>query len=206
MPYEEFETSALVMSYIDGMDLADILRRYREKKQQFPAPQALRIVYQICQGLNVCHQKGIVHRDLKPGNVLVKRDGGVVITDFGLSLVSGGESRPSSGMTTPGTIIGTFAYMAPEQLLDTKVDDKADIYSLGVIMYEMFTNRRPYTSNSILGWATQIRNKIPDRPSLLIRSFPNWLDQIIMKCLEKDPSKRFQNVEILRQAFKKKEL
>lgn len=187
---KEFDTYYMVMNYVDGIDLGKMLRRQREKKERFNVSLGIKILYQVCMGLDFIHNEGIVHRDMKPGNILLRRQGGVVITDFGLSrLVQ--DMRDGSGLTAPGTVLGTFAYMAPEQLMDAEVDGRADVYSLGVIMYEMFTGKRPFAATSILGWANAIRSQVPERPSLYVQDFSKPLEKMILKCLEKEPENRY---------------
>jgi uncharacterized protein YjbI with pentapeptide repeats len=199
-----FDTFYLVMDYIDGPDLKQYLKRYAELNKPFPAKIGIQIVYQLCQGMHFVHSKGIVHRDLKPGNVLIRKNGRLVITDFGLSKITGTVEQTLYLATNPGTLLGTFEYMSPEQVIGEEVTHSTDIYAMGVIMYEMFVGRLPYKAHNVLGWVNVIRNSLPPPPSKVNPYFPAWLEAIIMRCLEKDSRKRFQSVKDLLEAVRQR--
>ncbi len=175
----------IVMEFIDGMEL-------KEKIASGPIKQneALEIITRIADGLKTAHNKGIVHRDIKSSNIMVTKDGQVKIMDFGLAKIKG------RGLVTKvGTTMGTAAYMSPEQVSGEKIDHRTDIWSLGVIFYELLTGELPFKADYDAAWTYVIMNKDPLKPSELDRKIPLQLDSIIMKILEKDIDKRYSNIE-----------
>src|SRR3972149_633482 len=175
----------IVMEYIDGTEL-------REKIISGPVKQnkALEIITRIADGLKTAHNKGIVHRDIKSSNIMVTGDDQVKIMDFGLAKVKG-----SGLVTRVGTTMGTAAYMSPEQVSGEKVDQRTDIWSLGIILYELLTGELPFKADYEAAWTYLILNKDPLKPSELDRKIPAQLDSIVMKMLEKDRDKRYSNIE-----------
>jgi predicted Ser/Thr protein kinase len=169
----------LTMEYVDGEDLASLLRRIG----QFPQPKGLDIARQMCAGLAAAHDHGVLHRDLKPGNIMLDGRGRVRITDFGLAALSenmGGEEVSA----------GTPAYMAPEQLAGVEVTQRSDIYSLGLVMYEIFTGKKAYEAASI-GELLRLReSSSPSSISALVKDIDPLTERVIQRCLEKDPAKR----------------
>src|ERR1700722_13251602 len=169
----------LTMEYVDGEDLGSLLRRIG----QFPQAKGLDIARQMCAGLAAAHDHGVLHRDLKPGNIMLDGRGRVRITDFGLAALSenmGGEEVSA----------GTPAYMAPEQLAGVEVTQRSDIYSLGLVMYEIFTGKKAYEAASI-GELLRLREtSSPSSISVLVKDIDPLTERVIQRCLEKDPAKR----------------
>jgi len=182
----------IVMEFIDGMEL-------KEKITSGPIKQneALEIITRIADGLKTAHNKGIVHRDIKSSNIMVTKDAQVKIMDFGLAKVKG-----SGLVTRVSTTMGTAAYMSPEQVSGEKVDHRTDIWSLGVIFYELLTGELPFKADYDAAWTYVIMNKNPLKPSELDRKIPPQLDSIIIKILEKDCDKRYSNIEELLKELK----
>ena len=169
-----------------------------------PARKAAAMARQIAEGLAAAHDAGIVHRDLKPENVLVGRDGRPRILDFGLAKLffhgpGAGSSMSTAGLdgqTEPGRIVGTVSYMAPEQLIDGRLDGRTDLFALGVTLWEMLTGERPFQGSSVIDTMHAIlRKDLPDLPAE--RNVPPTLERILKRCLEKEPSNRFQNARDL---------
>jgi serine/threonine protein kinase/Tfp pilus assembly protein PilF len=183
---EETENEVfIVMEFINGMEL-------KEKIASGPVKQniALDIITRIADGLRTAHNKGVIHRDIKSSNIMVTVDGLVKIMDFGLAKVKG-----SGLVTRVGTTMGTAAYMSPEQVSGEKVDHRTDIWSLGIIFYELLTGELPFKADYEAAWSYLILNKEPLKPSELDRKIPSQLDSIAMKMLEKDREKRYSNIE-----------
>jgi len=187
----DVEANYLVMELVDGPTLAE-----RLKQGAIPLEEALNIARQIADALEAAHEKGIVHRDLKPGNIKIRPDGTVKVLDFGLAKVGGtpavqGEHSPTLtvGPTEGGMILGTAGYMSPEQAKGKPVDQRADIYAFGVVLYEMLTGERLHhgeTTTEIL--ASVIREEPPwDK-------VPVQLRRLLRRCLEKDPNKRLRHI------------
>ncbi|MEZ4257187.1 MAG: serine/threonine-protein kinase [Polyangiales bacterium] len=177
-----------VMEFVDGISLA----RHLSPGRALPVERAAFYARQICDGLAAVHNAGIVHRDLKPGNVMLSaRDGRelVRIIDFGIAhaLELTDEIRRSH------RIVGTPVYMAPEQCLGRVVDTRADIYSLGVMLFEMTTGRVPFDAPSVVDIMARQMNEPPPRPSTLNPEIPRALDETILACLEKSPKNRVQS-------------
>jgi serine/threonine protein kinase len=170
------------MEYVDGEDLASLLRRIG----RLPEDKALDIARQLCAGLAAAHTKGVLHRDLKPANIMLDGRGQVVITDFGLAGVAdqiqGAEVRS-----------GTPAYMAPEQLAGKEVSIRSDIYSLGLVLYEVFTGKRAFSGNPAEALRAQ-GDRTPSRPSSVVKDLNPVIERVILRCLENEPSARPANV------------
>ena len=171
------------MEYIDGEDLASLLRRIG----RLPADKALEIARQLCAGLAAAHAKGVLHRDLKPANIMLDGRGQVVMTDFGLAgLVD----------QIPGTDVrsGTPAYMAPEQLAGKEVSVKTDIYSLGMVLYEIFTGKRAFDAESLPDLVRIKTESTPSKPTSLVKDLDPAVESVILRCLETDPALRPSSV------------
>ncbi len=185
----------LVMEYIDGPTLAE-----RLTKGPLPQDELLRLATQITDALDKAHRSGIVHRDLKPGNIMLTRDGAKLL-DFGLakadSSLGGGDDLTvsptvSQPLTTAGTILGTYQYMAPEQLEGKEVDARTDIFALGAVLYEMATGRRAFDGASQASLIGSIMHEQPQPASSLQPMISPALDRVIQTCLAKDPEDRSQ--------------
>jgi hypothetical protein len=168
----------ITMEFVDGEDLSSLLRRIG----RLPGDKALQIARQLCAGLGAAHDRGVLHRDLKPANVMIDGRGQVRITDFGISAPAG-EARADSGAGTP-------AYMAPEQFTKHQATVRSDIYSLGLVLYELFTGKQVFSANSVLEYANMHNTASPTHPSTVIAEIDPLVERVILRCLEKDPSRR----------------
>ena len=186
----------LVMEYVEGEPLHGPI----------PLAQALHLAIQMADALEAAHRKGIVHRDLKPGNILVTKSG-VKVLDFGLAKMEQPapgeqkETRTAQPHTEEGTIVGTTAYMSPEQAEGKPVDSRSDIFSFGAVLYEMVTGRRAFRGDSRLSILTAILKEDPQPVSDLRSGIPNELERIITRCLRKDALRRFQHMDDLKVAL-----
>jgi serine/threonine protein kinase len=176
----------ITMEYISGEDLKSTIIRLG----QVSVGKTMRIVKQICKGLAEAHRLGVIHRDLKPQNIIIDREGEVRIMDFGIAL-----SRRTAGITEPGVMIGTPEYMSPEQAAGKELDSRSDIYSLGIIMFELLTGTVPFKADTALGVAMMHKSEFPPDPRSINPQIPKDFSALILKCLEKDRNKRFSNCE-----------
>jgi serine/threonine-protein kinase len=181
----------IVMELIEGQDLKELLG----STQPPPMVELLRIFVQVCDGLAHAHQSGLVHRDLKPGNIRVARTGQAKILDFGVARVIGGEA--TKHLTATGAVLGTPQYMSPEGFLGKPVDHRADIFSLGIILYELLTLRRPFEADSVGAVMWQIVHEQPDLTREPLTQLPPQLVEALRGALAKDPGARFQDVASL---------
>ncbi len=180
----------IVMEYVAGKSLQDFLHDYQERQIHIPLSYSLRIIYSIALALGFAHQNQITHRDVKPGNVLLEDSGRVVLTDFGLAQL---DSTLHKG--DKNTVIGTPAYLAPEQALGKEVDARADQYSLGVIFFEMLTGRKPYDSDDpVMVALSHVTHEIPS-PKEYVPEIPDEVAEIALRATRKDPNERFASIE-----------
>jgi predicted Ser/Thr protein kinase len=194
----------LVMELVEGETLRQVL-----KSGPLAIPDALRCGAQIADALAAAHAHGIVHRDLKPGNVMVAR-GNVKVLDFGIAThwrsadpqaetVSGGSTPV---ITAPGQAVGTPQYMSPEQAEGKPVDARSDVFAFGIVLYEMVCGQRPFRGDTTLATLAATLQAIPEAPTRLRHDVPRPLEQLILRCLEKNPDARFRSGQELREAFR----
>ena len=181
-------TYYITMEYVPGEDLKSSIRRMGP----LSIGKALSVAKQVCRGLAEAHRLGVVHRDLKPHNIMVDREGNARIMDFGIA-----RSLRAKGITDTGVIIGTLEYMSVEQVEGGEVDERSDIYSLGVILYEMVTGRVPFDGDTPLSIAVKHTNTPAPDPRELNDQIPDDLSRVILRCMEKDKESRYQSAEEL---------
>ena len=187
---DENDTYYITMEHVPGEDLKTLIRRIGP----LTAGKTVFIGQQICGGLSEAHRLGVIHRDLKSRNIMIDQDGHVRIMDFGIA-----RSLLSQGSTEAGAVVGTPDYMAPEQVDGQEVDARADVYSLGIVLYEMTTGRVPFEGETPLTVAFKQKNEIPAEPRKFNAQVPESLSRVIMKCLEKDKAKRYESAAALGQ-------
>ena len=187
----------LVMEFVEGSTLAELLA-----KHPLPVDEALRIALQISEALEYAHEHGVVHRDLKPANIKLRPDGTVKILDFGLAKAVQDENIPNDVSISPtishhateiGMILGTAAYMSPEQAKGKPVDRRADIWSFGVVLYEMLTGQKPFRGETISETLASVLKEEPDLTSLPVE-VPERLRHLLRRCLMKDPKQRVRDI------------
>ncbi len=181
------------MEYIEGETLLDVLNR----EGALPTPRATEMMRQICSGVREAHEQGVVHRDLKPANFMVDANGTVKVMDFGIARMI----QAGAGQT--GNIVGTPAYMSPEQATGKTVDARTDIYAMGLVFYEMITGKPAFDGDSSVAVALKQVMEAPRPPHEIISGLPRHLESAILRCLEKDPAKRFQSIAQLEEALAK---
>ena len=199
----------LVMEFLEGQTLAD-----RLMKGSLPLEQVLKNGIEICEGLEKAHKTGVIHRDLKPGNVMLTKTGAKLM-DFGLAKATTASAPPASSLnmtlsgpsadqplTARGTVVGTFQYMAPEQLEGKEADARSDIFALGAVLYEMASGRRAFTGKTQASIVAAILASEPQPISVVRPMSPPALDRVVATCLAKDPDERFQTAHDLKLQLK----
>lgn len=175
----------IVMEYVEGETLKEHVRRHG----RLSGNDAARIGLQILSALAFAHRRGIVHRDIKPQNVMLDREGNVKIMDFGIARAG------DSGMTEAGAVLGTAQYLAPEQARGLQVDQRSDLYSVGIVLYEMLTGTVPFKGDTAVTVALKHVNEPPPEPSELVPGLPYALNRIVLKAIAKDRDQRYQSAE-----------
>jgi serine/threonine-protein kinase len=188
----EDEQYYMVMEFLDGPTLKGRLEALHLQGKRLPLKDVLRITRDVGSALGYAHERGIVHRDVKPANVILEASGRVILTDFGVAKILTGTQ-----FTATGTVLGTPAYMAPEQGLGQPGDGRSDIYSLGVMLYEMATGRLPFDADTPLAVVMKhIHDPLP-LPRLVTPDLPESLERVILRALAKDPADRYDRVEAM---------
>ncbi len=201
------DTRAIVMELVEGLTLAERLEGLRAKGSGLPLDEALPIAKQIVEALEAAHERGIIHRDLKPANIKVRTDGTVKVLDFGLakafdptgSASSNATMSPTISLhaTQAGVILGTAAYMSPEQAKGNPVDKRADLWSFGCVLFEMLTGRRPFVGETISDVLAKTIEREPDWHALPAKT-PRSIRTLLRRCFEKDPRRRLDSAAVAR--------
>ena len=176
----------IVMEYVEGITL----KTYIEKKGQLSFKESASIAIQVARGIEVAHNKNIIHRDIKPQNIIISTDGKVKVTDFGIA-------KATSSNTISSDVMGSVHYASPEQARNGFVDGRSDIYSLGIVMFEMVTGRVPFDGDTTVAVALQHLQEEIARPSIYAPDLPISFEKIILKCTQKTPDRRYQTIEEL---------
>lgn len=177
----------ITMEYVEGEDLRAIVRR-----GQLPPAKAVGVMEQVVSGLESAHRAGIIHRDLKPGNIMLGSDGRVVVMDFGLA-----RSLDGDGMTQTGAMLGTMEYMSPEQAQARELDARSDIFTVGLILFELLTGHMPFKADSVIASLLKRTQQRAVAVSEIDKNIPGVLSNIVSKCLERDPALRYQSAQDL---------
>lgn len=186
----------MAMQYIDGLDLAALLQTYKTDGAYIELEEVVRLIREICQGLDYAHSQGVIHRDVKPSNIMIDREGHAILTDFGLAMLA--------EVTTQGNVLGSPHYLSPEQAISSaKVVSQSDLYSVGVILYEMLTGEVPFDAKEPLAIAQMhIKDPVP-LPSGVRPDLSRDLERVILKCLDKNPAHRYRTGAELASALEK---
>lgn len=176
----------IVMEYVEGITL----KTYIEKKGQLSFKESASIAIQVARGIEAAHNKNIIHRDIKPQNIIISTDGKVKVTDFGIA-------KATSSNTISSDVMGSVHYASPEQARNGFVDGRSDIYSLGIVMFEMVTGRVPFDGDTTVAVALQHLQEEIARPSIYAPDLPISFEKIILKCTQKTPDRRYQTIEAL---------
>jgi eukaryotic-like serine/threonine-protein kinase len=179
----------IVMEFVEGIDVFELIQRVGRLPPEISAIIAL----QAARALEYAHYRGVVHRDFKPSNLMITKQGDVKLMDFGIA-----RDVKYDDLTRAGTAIGTPAYMSPEQIMGERVDFRSDIFSFGIVLYQMLTGRKPFTEDDSKSVMQRILNEPYVRPRKLFPDIPWRLSRIVKRCLFKDPRKRYQTTEALR--------
>ena len=182
----------MIMEYVEGYTLEQ-----RAKQSALSVADTVNYISQALSALSYAHARNVIHRDIKPANLMVTTHGIVKLMDFGIA-----KSNVDINLTRPGTTIGSFYYMSPEQVRGSNVDARSDLYSIGIVLYELLAGRRPFESDSTYGVLNQQLNEIPRPPIEINPALPPQLNAIILTALAKDPSERFQNADAFRNSLK----
>ena len=184
-------THFIVTELVEGETLADRLRR----DGRMPPPEAVAVAVDVSRALGAAHERGLIHRDIKPGNVMLLPDGRVKVVDFGIARAAGSDT-----LTGTGVVLGSTAYLSPEQAGGQPVDERADLYALGCVLYEMLTGRVPFSADTPVATMYRHVNEDPPPPSSIAPVQPE-LEDVVMRCLEKDPKRRFASAAELEAAL-----
>ena len=187
---ETDDIAYIVMEYVDGESLKAVL----DRKERFPIPEIIRVMDELLAGLAFSHERGVVHRDIKPANLMLTKQGRIKIADFGIARIE------SSGLTQVGTIMGTPAYMSPEQFTGQVVDPRTDLYSAGVVLYQLLTGERPF-EGSMTAIMQKALNSTPPKPSEIAVTAPLAFDAVVQRAMAKRPEQRFASAAAFSEAL-----
>jgi serine/threonine protein kinase len=187
--FKEDDTFRMIMEFVEGIDLFDLL----EKVQRIPPDVAMVISLAVCSALEYAHYRGIIHRDIKPSNIIISRKGEVKLMDFGIA-----RDENLGDLTRPGTSLGTPAYMSPEQIMGVKIDFRSDLFSFGIVLYQMLTGRKPFTEGGGKSIMHKILNTEFHRPRKINPNIPRRIEKIILRCMSKEPKERYSSTGDLR--------
>lgn len=191
---EDKDTIYIAMEYLEGRSFDTVVRA-----RELSIGQCVDVARQIAEALDYAHSKGIVHRDIKPSNIILTADNRIKLTDFGIARI---EDTAAAHQTQAGEILGTPVYMSPEQVMGQKVDGRSDLYSVGVLLYEMLAGKRPFQGNNIAAIFKAITQDSPEPPASLDPFIPKALSNLVMKSLAKEPQDRFQTGREMAEALK----
>ncbi|MGC9336029.1 MAG: serine/threonine-protein kinase [Anaerolineae bacterium] len=193
----EDDVSYMVLELLEGDSLKTRLHDYRIRGDRMPVGEVVRVLCDVLDGLAYAHSEGMVHRDIKPGNILLTKEGQAIIADFGIAHIVGAPRH-----TVPGALLGTMDYMAPEQGLEGQSDARSDIYALGVVLYEMLTQRTPFEADTPLAVLMKHAHHPLPLPRQIDPSIPEPFERIVLKALAKDPDDRYQSAEAMARALR----
>jgi serine/threonine-protein kinase len=188
----------MVMELLEGDSLRTRLNDHRAREEQIPLGDVARILLDVLEGLQYAHSEGMVHRDVKPGNILLSKSGQAVLTDFGIAQIIGGTRY-----TVSGALMGTLSYMSPEQGLEGECDARSDIYSLGIVLYEILTGDPPFDADTPLAILMKHVNDPLPPPRKMEPSIPKPLERVVLKALAKRREQRYQSADEMAQALRK---
>ncbi|MDD9944492.1 MAG: serine/threonine protein kinase [Myxococcales bacterium] len=182
------DTMYIIMEYVQGIDLYDLL----QLTPQLPVEVAAIIALQVARALDYAHFRGLIHRDIKPANIMISHNGEVKLMDFGIA-----RDHTLSDLTETGTGVGTPSYMSPEQILGDKLDFRSDIFSLGIVLYQSITGRKPFVEDEARSVMQKIRLDRYTNPRRLVASVPSGIERILARCMEKLPANRYPTTQVL---------
>ena len=182
----------IVMEYVDGIDLHDLMLR----TERVPPDIAAIVALQAARALEYAHYRGVVHRDFKPSNLMISKQGEVKLMDFGIA-----RDEAYEDLTRPGTALGTPAYMSPEQIMGSRIDHRSDIFSFGIVLYQMVTGQKPFYDDGTKGVMQRIISDPHAKPRILYPDIPWSLQRIVNRSLQKDPMDRYETTEDLRRSL-----
>jgi tRNA A-37 threonylcarbamoyl transferase component Bud32 len=180
----EGDLQYIAMEFLEGHTLVEIVKNKRALNYKIMA----KIIMQVCSALDYAHKQGVIHRDIKPANIMVLKNFEIKVADFGIARLD----KSNMTLTQTGMAMGTPNYIAPEQLKGERVDARSDIFSLGVVIYELLTHKRPFTGENISQLIYSILNAEPEKPSSIDENIPGIFDMVTTRCLAKDPFDRYQ--------------
>lgn len=195
-------TYYLVMEYIGGGALKDTLEELAQKGERLPLERSIEITLQVLDALAYAHARGMIHRDIKPANIMLDESGKAIITDFGIVKLVGGQSSVGYTATATGALIGTPSYMSPEQALGKPGDERVDIYSVGVMLFQMVTGQLPFTADTPLAVVMKHVNDPAPLPMEYLPTIPTGLQSIILKALAKNPEDRYSSAKEMAKALR----